>query len=198
MISYISGTLAGKSPTRLVVDVGGVGLLVHVSLPTYEGAGQVGQPITVLTYLNVREDALQLFGFMSETERALFELLISVNGVGPQLAQKILSGVSVSDFKRFVSSGDGRRLMAIPGIGKKTAERLVLELKDRIGEVRIEAEDRRAGAGPHADGRIQEATRALIALGATRASAEKAVQAVVDEEGKLPVEQLIKQALRKV
>jgi Holliday junction DNA helicase RuvA len=198
MISYLSGTLAEKGPTHLVVDVGGVGFSVQVPLSTYERAGQVGQPIKILTYLNVREDALQLFGFLTEGERDLFELLISVNGVGPQVAQKVLSGVSVNDFKRFVAAGDGRRLTTIPGIGKKTAERLVVELRDRIGEVRgaEEAEGRPGGRRP--GGRTQEAVLALVALGATQASAERAVAEVVDEEGDLPVEQVIKRALRKI
>lgn len=196
MISYLSGTLAEKSPTHLVVDVGGVGFSVQVPLSTYERAGQVGQPIKLLTYLNVREDALQLFGFLTEGERDLFALLISVNGVGPQVAQKILSGVTVNDFKRFVAAGDGRRLTTIPGIGKKTAERLVMELRDRIGEVQGVEEERPGGRRPA--GRTQEAVLALVALGATQASAEKAVAAVVDEDGDLPVEQVIKRALRKI
>ena len=196
MISYLSGTLSEKGPTHLIVDVGGVGFCVQVPLSTYERAGQVGQPIKILTYLNVREDALQLFGFLSEGERDLFGLLISVNGVGPQVAQKILSGVSVNDFKRFVAAGDGRRLTTIPGIGKKTAERLVVELRDRIGEVQGVEEERPGERRPA--GRTQEAILALVALGATQASAEKAVAAVVDEDGDLPVEQIIKRALRKI
>ncbi len=194
MISYLSGALAEKTPAHLVVDVGGVGFSVQIPLSTYERAGQVGQPIKLLTYLNVREDALQLFGFLTEGERDLFGLLISVNGVGPQLAQKILSGVPVNDFKRFVAAGDGRRLTTIPGIGKKTAERLVVELRDRIGEVRgVEETGKREPAG-----RTREAILALAALGATQAAAEKAVAEVVDEDGDLPVEQIIKRALRKI
>jgi Holliday junction DNA helicase RuvA len=196
MISYLSGTLAEKTPTHLIVDVGGVGFFVQVPLSTYERAGQVGQPIRVLTYLNVREDALQLFGFLTEGERDLFELLISVSGVGPQVAQKVLSGVSVNDFKRFVVAGDGRRLTTIPGIGKKTAERLVVELRDRVGEVRgVEDVGRKAG-GPA--GQAQEAILALTALGATQVAAEKAVASVLDEDDNLPVEQVIKRALRKI
>lgn len=198
MISYLSGTLAEKSPTHLVVDVGGVGFFVQVPLSTYERAGQVGQPIKLLTYLNVREDALQLFGFLTEGERDLFGLLISVNGVGPQLAQKVLSGVPVNDFKRFVAAGDGRRLTAIPGVGKKTAERLVVELRDRIGEVRGVEEIGRQPGGHEPAGRTREAVLALVALGATQTSAEKAVAAVLDEGGDLPVEQIIKRALRKI
>jgi Holliday junction DNA helicase RuvA len=194
MIAYLSGALAEKNPACLVVDVGGVAFSVQVPLSTYQRAGQVGQPIRLLTYLNVREDALQLFGFLTEGERDLFELLISVNGVGPQVAQKILSGVPVDDFKRFVAAGDGRRLTAIPGIGKKTAERLVMELRDRIGEVRGVQET----GGREPTGKTREAVLALTALGATQGSAEKAVAEVVDEEGDLPVEQIIKRALRKV
>lgn len=198
MISYLSGTLAERHPTHLVVDVGGVGFLVLVPLSTYERSGPVGQPITLLTHLNVREDALQLFGFMTGGERDLFGLLISVSGVGPQVAQKVLSGVSVNDFKRFVSAGDGRRLMAIPGIGKKTAERLVLELRDRVGEVRSEGEAGTPSAGVGATGPAQEAILALVALGASPGAAERAVGAVLGEERDLTVEQTIKRALRKV
>lgn len=193
MISYLSGTLAERHPTHLVVDVGGVGFLVQVPLSTYERSGPVGQAITILTHLNVREDALQLFGFMTEGERDLFGLLISVSGVGPQVAQKVLSGVSVNDFKRFVAAGDGRRLTTIPGIGKKTAERLVLELRDRVGKVR--GVEEAGGRAP--TGKAQEAILALVALGATQAAAERAVGAVLDEEGDLTVEQVIKRALRK-
>ena len=195
MISYLSGTLAEKHPTHVIVDVGGVGFFVQVPISTYERAGLIGQPIKILTYLNVREDALQLFGFMTEGERDLFELLISVSGVGPQVAQKVLSGVSVNDFKKFVAAGDGRRLTTIPGIGKKTAERLVLELRDRIGEVRGEEAAGSSGRAP--TGKAQEAVLALVALGATQAAAERAVGAVLDEEGDLTVEQVIKRALRK-
>ncbi len=193
MISYLSGTLAEKRPTHLIVDVGGVGFFIQVPISTYDRAGAVGQPIKILTYLNVREDALQLFGFLTEGERDLFELLISVSGVGPQLAQKVLSGVSVNDFKRFVAAGDGRRLTTIPGIGKQTEERLVLELRDRIGEVR--GVEEAGGRAP--TGKAQDAVLALVALGATQAAAERAVGAVLDEEGDLTVEQVIKRALRK-
>jgi len=196
MISYLSGTLVEKRPTHLVIDVGGVGFFVQIPLSTYERAGQVGQPIKVLTHLNVREDALQLFGFLTEGERDLFLLLISVSGVGPQVAQKVLSGVSVNDFKRFVAAGDGRRLTTIPGIGKKTAERLVVELRDRVGEVRGVEEAGRKSGGP--SGHAREAVLALTALGATQAAAEKAVASVLDEEAGLPVEQVIKRALRSI
>jgi holliday junction DNA helicase RuvA len=198
MISFLSGTLAAKYPTHMVIDVGGVGFLVQVPLSTSDRAGAVGESVRILTCLHVREDALQLFGFLTEGERDLFELLISVNGVGPQLAQKVLSGVSVNDFKRYVAAGDGRRLTSIPGIGKKTAERLVIELRDRIGEVRgVEEPARRPGADP-AEGTVREAVLALIALGATQAAAERAVGAVVDQDAGLPVEQVIRRALRKI
>ena len=195
MISYLSGNLAGKKPTHLVVDVGGVGFRVQIPLSTFEHVGGVGEPIKILTHLIVREDSLQLFGFMTEGERSLFELLISVSGVGPQLAQKILSGLSVQDFKRCVVAEDGKGLSAIPGIGKKTAERLVLELRDRIREVGgVEAQS----PGLKPSGVLQEAVLALSALGATRASAERAVDAVVNQDGDLSLEQIIKQALQKV
>ncbi len=195
MISYLSGRLTGKKPTHLVVDVGGVGFRVQIPLSTFEHVGGVGESIKILTHLIVREDALQLFGFMTEGERSLFELLISVSGVGPQLAQKILSGLSVQDFTRCVVAEDGKGLSAIPGIGKKTAERLVLELRDRIGEVGG-VETQPPGLKP--SGVLQEAVLALSALGATRASAERAVDAVLKQDGDLSLEQIIKQALQKV
>ena len=134
MIAYLSGKLAQKAPTHLVVDVGGVGYFVHIPLSSYDRVGDVGGTVHILTYLHLREDGAELFGFATEEERELFVTLISVSGVGPRLAQAVLSSMSPDEFRRAVTRNDLRRLTAVPGIGRKTAQRLVLELREKFGE----------------------------------------------------------------
>jgi len=194
MISYLHGRLAEKSPTEVTVDVNGVAYAVHIPLSTFEAIGEVGSEVKILTYLHFREDAMQLYGFATSAERDLFKLLISISGIGPKMAQGILSGVSVSELKNFILYGDFNALMSIPGVGKKTAERLVVELRDKVGKVGYEVpvkEDKAAAMR-------SEALLALTSLGYPRATAEKAIRAVLHESdgSGLSVEELIKRALR--
>lgn len=200
MISYLEGKLIHKSPTNVIVDVGGVGYAVQIPLSSYDKVGEAGRSIKILTYLHVREDGLQLFGFMTEEERELFEMLITVTGIGPKLARGILSGVSAKEFRKAVAEEDLRALTAIPGVGRRTSQRLVLELKERLGKIEW------VPSGPLPPTALapertpaQEAFLALITLGFKEVEAQRVVSKVVGEGGPdLPVEEIVKRALRTV
>ncbi len=194
MIGQLQGRLLDKSPTRVLLDVSGVGYEVMIPLSTFEQLGSVGENATLLTHLHVREDALQLFGFATPNEKHLFQILLTVNGVGPKLAQGILSGCSVETFCKHVAQNATAALTKIPGIGKKTAERLVMELRDRITHLDLSQEKKSAPSGPAA--LAEEALLALVTLGYPRNDAEKAIRQALAENGELAVEELIKLALR--
>src|ERR1700685_3326027 len=132
MIAQLRGTLADKRPNQVLVDVGGVGYLVHIALSTFYALGDLHSNVTLLIHTQVREDAIALYGFLSAREKHLFELLISASGVGPVLALKILSGMSVDDLVPAVRAGDIARLTRVPGVGRKTAERIIVELRDKL------------------------------------------------------------------
>jgi Holliday junction DNA helicase RuvA len=197
MISYLQGRLAEKSPTEVTVDVNGVAYAVHIPLSTFEVLGEIGSEVKILTHLHFREDAMQLYGFATPAERDLFKLLISISGIGPRMAQGILSGVSVNELKSFIVQGNFNALMSIPGVGKKTAERLVIELRDKVGK--LPTLGREAPATEDKTAAIRsEALLALTSLGYARATAEKAIRSVLQESNGsgLSVEELIKRALR--
>ncbi|MDA0745965.1 MAG: Holliday junction branch migration protein RuvA [bacterium] len=197
MISYLEGKLAANSPTHLMVDVGGVGLFVHIPLSSYEVTRELGSTVRVLTHMHVREDALALYGFFTEAERDLFEMLIAVSGIGPPMAQKIMSGVAIADFQRQILSEDIRGLTKIKGVGQKLAQRMVLELKDRISEIAPEGAE--AGVEKEAMGLVEEAATALVGLGAPPLQARKLVVHVIQEFGEdLAVEEVIRQALKRM
>ncbi len=196
MIAKLSGRLLEKSPTRILVEVSGVGYEIQIPLSTFDKLGAVGENSNVLTYLHVREDALQLFGFATAAEKQLFQHLISVSGIGPKLAQSILSSSPVEMFCRHVTKNEIAALTEIPGIGKKTAERLVLELRDRLARWMPETLQSGTSAAPATSAIEEETIAALVSLGYTRSSAQKAVEQVKKEAGELPVEELIKRALR--
>ncbi len=194
MIASLTGTLRMKTPTEVLLDVQGVGYAVSIPFSTFEKLGQVDTTVTLLTHLQVREDALQLYGFMTEEERFLFRLLISVSGIGPRIAQSILSGISVKDLKDHITGGNVGALVAIPGIGKKTAERLVLELREKISRT-----DGSAGVPPRpSDDRRTQALMALTSLGYSKLVADKALHHVLSEptSSTLTLEEIIKRALR--
>lgn len=194
MIGQLHGRLLEKSPTRVLLDVNGVGYEIMIPLSTYEQLGSAGEITTLLTHLHVREDALQLYGFGTTNEKQLFQMLLAVNGVGPKLAQGILSGCSVERFCTHVKQNAVSALTRIPGVGKKTAERLVMELRDRIARFDSKGDESGAPAGPAA--LSEEALLALISLGYPRPEAEKAIRQALAEHGELALEELIKQALR--
>lgn len=196
MISFLRGTLVEKNPTVLVLDVGGVGYAVHIPLSSYQRIGPVDSEITLLTYLHVREDILQLYGFASDEERRLFQMLIAISGIGPRMAQTILSGIPVADFRQAVKADDVDLLVTVPGIGRKTALRLIVELKGKFSDADEEA------VTPVISGKadrtlVEEAVLALVSLGYKRAQARETVQKILESgQGPLPIEELIKTALR--
>ena len=169
MIARLRGTVLEKAPTRVVLDVGGVGYEVHVPLSSFGGVGEPGSALTLHVHTHVRDDAILLFGFSTALELSLFERLITVSGIGPRVALAVLSGLPPSELVEAIAGADLARLTSIPGVGRKTAERIVLELKDRIAAFGATAQAADAG-GPGED-----LVSALVNLGYHRAAAEKAV-----------------------
>lgn len=194
MIGSLRGTLRSKSPTEVTIDVNGVGYVVSVSLATSQRLGSVNEPATLLTHLHVREDAMQLFGFADDEERRLFLLLVSISGIGPRTALGILSGTSPAEFTAAIARKDHSALTALPNIGKKTAERLILELRDKVAR----AQEPAPTAGEPEQLRA-EALMALAALGFSRPVAEKAIRQALGDatETPLTVEELVRRALRR-
>jgi Holliday junction DNA helicase RuvA len=197
MIATLTGILKFKSPTEILVEVHGIGYTISIPLSTYEKLGDLGSSISLLTHFHVREDAMLLFGFSTEEERRLFKLLISVSGIGPKIAQSTLSGMNVEELKSHIINGNVNALMAIPGVGKKTAERLIVELRDKAGKSHAESEPISVIGMAAAMMRI-EALQALTSLGYNQQIAEKAIRLVIKEaEGStISLEELIKRALR--
>lgn len=197
MIAYLEGRLVEKSPTQLVLDINGVGYEIKIPLSTYDKLGEDGSKAKILTYQYVREDTLQLFGFATPEEKNLFELLITITGIGPKTALGILSSISVNDFQRSIVSEDLDSLTNISGIGKKTAQRLIVELKEKISgeEFRFKKD---IGFKERSELiLVEEAIKALISLGFNKAQAREAVKKAKGEsEKKLKLEELIKKALR--
>jgi holliday junction DNA helicase RuvA len=197
MIASLTGILKFKSPTEILIDVQGVGYTVSIPLSTYEKLGAVGSAISLLTHFHVREDAMQLFGFFSDEERRIFRLLISVSGIGPKIAQSILSGMNVEELKSHLLTGNVTALTVIPGVGKKTAERLILELRDKAGKTTADSEPLSSLGMASAAMRV-EALQALTSLGYNLQIAEKSIRLVLKEtEGSnISLEELVKRALR--
>ena len=172
MIAQLRGTLGDKRPNQVLVDVGGVGYLVHIPLSTFYALGDLHSNITLLIHTQVREDTIALYGFLSAREKHLFELLISASGVGPVLALKILSGMSVDDLVPAVRSGDLARLTRIPGVGRKTAERMIVELRDKLAAMEIPEDARKPVT---TTGTAGDVVSALLNLGYDQHAAEQAV-----------------------
>src|SRR6266481_3726839 len=193
MIGQLRGRLAEKRPNQVLVDVGGVGYLVQVPLSTYAALGELHTEVTLLIHTHVREDALALYGFVSAREKHFFEMLLSASGVGPTLALKILSGMSVEELVPAIRGSDLVRLTKIPGVGRKTAERMVVELKDRLEIVAIEAE-RPAVASPA--GVEADVISALVNLGYDGRTAEGAVGEAKRAAGTANFEKLLRAALQ--
>ncbi len=196
MIAFIRGKLIYKSTNDAVVDVQGVGYHLFIPFPTIERLPEPGGEVELHTYLHVREDALQLFGFAELKEKELFKLLIGVSGVGPRLAHSVMSGLPYPDLTAAISRGDSVRLSKIPGVGRKTADRLIMELREKITSLEILY--RESGERRSAENIYTEALLALTTLGYSRNAAETAIRAVVAESNgaSLPLEEIIKQALR--
>jgi Holliday junction DNA helicase RuvA len=196
LIAHLRGTIFEKHPNRLIIDVAGVGYDVFVPLSTFYGLGEPGSEIALRVHTHVREDALLLYGFATLLEQDLFERLIGVSGIGPKLALAVLSGIEPPDLVRAIERGDVARLTAIPGVGKKTSERIVLELKDRLPRVQIAA----IGAGGAAPAGLlrDDLLSALMNLGYHRPLAEKAMDAAIKSAPDGSFEQTLKQALREL
>jgi Holliday junction DNA helicase RuvA len=198
MIESLKGILNKKDPTQVIIDVGGVRLGVHITLSTYEKLGDVNAEVELLTYLNVREDIMELYGFFDNSERLLFKLLTSVNGIGPKSALNILSGTNPNSFKKNIINGDISSLTSIPGIGAKTAKRIVIELKDKFIDG---GESVALGFQLDSDqeGVIEDVIKVLLSLGYNRNSIDKAISEIATKEVlKEDLEKIIKMTLKKL
>ncbi len=173
MIAYLRGTLLNKHPNQAIIETAGVGYDVTISVPTFSELPGVGSEIALHIHTHVREDAIALYGFLRSSEKLLFERLITVSGIGPTLAIKILSGMAAADMIGAIRGNDLARLTRIPGIGRKTAERMVLELRDKLPDAGVTA----APAAPAMSDTEEDVLSALVNLGYQRAAAEKALAA---------------------
>jgi Holliday junction DNA helicase RuvA len=201
MIAHLSGTLLAKQANTLILDVGGVGYEVTIPLSTFYELEDAGATVALRIYTHVREDALQLFGFKTARERELFLRLISVSGIGPKLGITMLSGMSADEIIVSIRTNNLARLTSIPGVGRKTAERLVLDLRDKIAALSSPALEEefgaKAGASPSTEDAIRDdALSALLNLEYPKAAAEKAITSAVQEGGDISVEIILRRALR--
>jgi holliday junction DNA helicase RuvA len=194
MIAHLKGQLSYKSPEHSIVDVNGVGYKVFTPFSTYYSLPKLGESVSLRIHTRVREDDLKLFGFLTEEEQTVFEKLITINKVGPKLALGILSDMSIADLLTAVMNKDAARLSAIPGVGKKTAERLALEMKDKLADLAVDMEHQ--PDADHQDGFYEDALSALINLGYKKPQAEKALTSAYYKNGKdSSLEDLIKESL---
>jgi Holliday junction DNA helicase RuvA len=197
VIAHLRGRIFEKHPNRIVVDVNGIGYDVSVPLSTFYGLGEAGSEIALRIHTHVREDALLLYGFATPLEQQLFERLISVSGIGPKVALAVLSGIEPADLIRAIEREDLARMTSIPGVGKKTAERIVLELKDRLPRAPVGASPG-GGAAVEPPAIKHDVVSALINLGYHRPLAEKAAESAVKGTPGGDFEQTLKQALREL
>ena len=198
MIAFLRGRIIDKQPNKLIVDVQGVGYEVHVPLSTFYEVGDEGADVELRVHTHVREDALQLYGFLTELERQLFERLIGVSGIGPRLAVAVLSGMDPRDVVAAVQRGDVARLIGIPGVGKKTAERIVLELKDRLAQMGLPSAVGAAEAIAGPDRLRIDLVSALQNLGYHRPQAEQAIDTILKRMSDPTFEGALKSALREL
>jgi len=198
MIAFLRGRIVDKQPNRIIIDIQGVGYDVHVPLSTFYEIGEVGTDVALRVHTHVREDVLQLYGFLTELERQLFERLIAISGIGPKLAVAVLSGMDPRELVTAVQRADVARLTGIPGVGKKTAERIVLELKDRLAQIVMPAAADTAPPASAADRLRADLLSALQNLGYHRPQAEKAIEAAGKSMTDATFEQALKSALREL
>ena len=188
MIGYLTGKIISLKPTKVLLDVNGVGYAVSISINTYENISEK-EMVSLFIHTNVKEDSITLFGFFTEPEKQMFELLISITGIGPKLAQSILSGIQTDDLKDAIMRGDVSRIIAVPGIGRKTGERLVLELKNKVDQVS------ETGTTEIPFSVKNEAAAALTTLGYNSKVADKIIRDILSEDPNLSLEELIKKSL---
>ncbi len=194
MIARLAGTLISKQPPLMVIDVAGVGYEVEAPLPVFYDLPETGQPVVILTHMSVKEDSHTLYGFASEAERTLFRQLLKISGIGAKLALTILSGASGDQLARYVMERDAAALTRLPGIGKKTAERIIIELRDRLDDLPPGAGLTSGGAEVVAGNAVSEATNALVALGFKPQEAARMARAVARPD--MSVEEVIRHALQ--
>jgi holliday junction DNA helicase RuvA len=203
MIAHLSGTLLSKEPNLVIVDVGGVGYEVNIPLTTFYDLGEVQQSVKLLVYTHVKEDAFQLFGFKTASERKLFVHFISVSGVGPKLGIALLSHMKAEELIESIKSNNLARLTQIPGVGRKTAERLVVDLREKMTLLAATQYEEQTGLKPETmhvssdDNVRSDALSALLNLGYQRSGAEKAIDAALSEGGDSTVESILRRALKK-
>jgi Holliday junction DNA helicase RuvA len=205
MIAHLSGTLLSKQPNSVILDVGGVGYEVNIPVSTFYDLEEPGSNVQLRIYTHVREDTFQLFGFKTARERELFMRVISVSGIGPQLGIKLLSGMSADEMVASIRTNNLAKLTLIPGIGRKTAERLVMELRDKVASLSSAELEEELGAKtdagvpvPSEDSMRSDVLSALLNLGYQRGAAEKAVSSALDEGGDISVELILRRSLRKL
>ena len=203
MIAHLSGTLLSKQATSVIVDVAGVGYEVTIPVSTFYDLEDVGVNVQLRIYTHVREDALQLYGFKTARERELFLKIISVTGIGPKLGITLLSGMSADELIASIRTNNLARLTLIPGVGRKTAERLILELREKIAELSSAQLEEELGAKPEVTEPTEDAVRgdslsALLNLGYQRSAAEKAIDAALNEGGDVTVESILRRSLKKL
>jgi Holliday junction DNA helicase RuvA len=195
MIAQIRGQLIQKNPGGVIVEANGVGFQVHVSLTTFYDLPDVEQPVRVYTYTHVREDVLQLYGFSTPLEKEIFQILISVSGIGPKLALNILSGIAAPLLIKSIASGDLNRLLSIPGVGRKTGERMILDLRDKAQKL-----ESRVSIPPKtplpADEVSEDVVSALVNLGYKRSQAETAVGNIFQQRPGITLEEALKESLK--
>ena len=188
MIGFLSGKIISLKTTKILLDVNGVGYVVFISINTFEEISNK-EIVSIYIHTHVKEDSITLYGFHNESEKEMFELLISISGIGPKLALGVLSGIQTEDLKDAILNGDVSRIVAIPGIGKKTADRLILELRSKVGDVMVYGEP----TVPH--GVKQEAVSTLTTLGYNYATSEKVVRQILSSSPDCTLEELIKSSL---
>ncbi|HEX7330125.1 MAG TPA: Holliday junction branch migration protein RuvA [Pyrinomonadaceae bacterium] len=203
MIAHLSGTLLSKQATSVIVDVGGVGYEVTIPLSTFYDLEDMGSTVQLRIYTHVREDTLQLFGFKTARERELFLKIISVTGIGPKLGITLLSGMTADEMIASIRTNNLARLTLIPGIGRKTAERLIMELREKVAELSSAQLEEELGAKPETAEPTEDTVRAdalsaLLNLGYQRSSAEKSIDAALGEGGDITVESILRRALKKL
>ena len=204
MIAHLSGTLLSKQANSVIVDVSGVGYEVTIPLSTFYDLEDLGSIVQLRIYTHVREDALQLYGFKTARERELFLKIISVTGIGPKLGITLLSGMTADEMIASIRTNNLARLTLIPGVGRKTAERLIMELREKVAELSSAQLEEEFGAKPEASAEPTEDTvradalSALLNLGYQRSGAEKAIDAALSEGGDITVESVLRRSLKKL
>jgi Holliday junction DNA helicase RuvA len=204
MIAHLNGRLLSKEPNSVIVDVSGVGYEVSIPLSTFYELANEGSDVQLRIYTHVKEDALQLYGFKTERERKLFVNFISVSGIGPKLGIALLSGMSADELINSIKSNNLARLTLIPGVGRKTAERLIVDLREKMTALATTQVEADAGAGsissiPTSDDDVRaQALSGLLNLGYQKSAAEKAIDSVLSEDGEITVESVLRRGLRKL